>query len=242
MIVVKLTQDVLLDAISYFEHGASYQEVADSLGMTPRCLYQWKVRSAEHQVIDRDFSPFNLGIGWFHEVVARARGEALIDHSLDDCSDEELAALGIESRYFERPPQDVDDIDIGADIADLQARAAAEPQREKAKPDAPVPIMRVSHPSDPPERLTGRPVEKTVAEIERSHPRAAPEGWSGPPLQPPTRPSYARPIPIEGAGLGHQGPPDTMRQTVSTREYHVAERLNFGNLALRGPDGKPLKM
>lgn len=187
--------------------------------------------------------------GWFDEHMARARDPYQKDPQYADMTDDEMLALyGTVDRYL-HDPETGDRIPIGeepeppmADIQDLRSLAHAEPAREKQRPTAPIEIFRASdRPSDPPERITKAPPEKSVAQREREHPRR----WDQevlPPLHAPPRPSYARPAPVDtysptGTGM----PPDTMRaDAVPQVRYSRASVRHDGPLAVRGPDGKPL--
>jgi hypothetical protein len=129
-----------------------------------------------------------------------------------------------------------------ADLDELRAQAAAWAIKEKTKPDSPVAIARATaSPSDPEERVTGAPPKPTVAEFERSNPRAYQSPNAD--LKPPQRKSWAAP-PIEGTSYGNAEPPIEGRMSaVPTVRYNRADSPTFhhGPLAVRGPDGKPLR-
>ncbi len=130
------------------------------------------------------------------------------------------------------------------DIAEL--RALAREWANKPKHAGRAIIGRENYPGDPQEHVTAQPKPKSVAERERSHPRAAPEGWMGPPLHKPDppRPAWAKVAPLDRAtiGRGVEGrPPEEGRMTISSRSYSRAEVIKHGPLALRGPDGRPIK-
>ena len=127
------------------------------------------------------------------------------------------------------------------DIAAERDAACEWQMKEKQKPEGPVTIYRpTGNPSDPPERLTGHPVEKSVAERERSHPRR----WDQevPPLHAPPRPSYARPAPLDSySPTGTGMPPDAMRATAVTQSVSRASVRHYGPMALRDASGNPIK-
>ena len=94
------------------------------------------------------------------------------------------------------------------DIADLKDAAREWQAKEKQKPEGRVEIFRpTGNPSDPRERLTGRPEPKSVADIEHQNPRAH---WvdttpSQAPRAPKKLPPYAKIKPIEGySATGNQ--------------------------------------
>lgn len=162
-----------------------------------------------------------------------------------DMSDAEMLSLGyaLEERYLH--DDEGNRIPIGeepeppmGDIQDLRAMAHAEPTREKQRPTHPIEIFRGSRPNDPPERIGGaKPDNRTQVEREQQHPRAAPEGWSGPPLHAPPRPSYARPAPLDTYDpTGAREPPTDMRSTTATRTVQRSEIYKHG--PLRVWDGK----
>jgi len=195
------------------------------------------------------FSPYYIRwrgqTGWFHDFIQQAKSPWKIDPETRDCTDAELEALGYRDRYLrneagEKIPWD-EPPEAMADIDDLRSLAHAEPAREKQRPTHPVEIMRASdRPSDPIERVTALPVEKSVAQREREHPRR----WDQeiPPLHTSPRPSYARPTPLDSySATGAGEPPDIGRITVATQSYSRAEVLKHGPLSLRDAQGRPLK-
>jgi hypothetical protein len=189
-------------------------------------------------------------LSWFDLHMARARDPYQKDPQFADMTDDEMLALyGTVDRYL-RDPETGERIPIGvepeppmADIQDLRALAHAEPTREKQRPNAPVEIYRASdRPSDPPERVSKAPPEKSIAQREREHPRR----WDQevPPLHTPKppRPSYARPAPLDDYDpTGEREPPDTMRaHAVPQVRYSRAQVRHDGPLALRDAQGRPI--
>lgn len=184
-------------------------------------------------------------LSWFDLHMARARDPYQKDPQYADMDDSEMLALyGTADRYLrdenggripigEEPTPDM------GDIVDLRERLKVPPQNPH--PNYPVEIARADlRRDDPPERITKAPPEKSVAQREREHVRR----WDQevPPLHPAPRPSYARPAPLDTYSPDGQGmPPDTMRQTIATRSYSRAEIRRDGPMAVRGPDGRPIK-
>jgi len=168
------------------------------------------------------FTPYYIPErGWFHDLILQAKSPWQIDPSTRDLNDQELMALGYRDRFLR--DENGDRIPVAAeqpppmdDIAAERAAAREWQAKEKHKPEGRVEIFRpTGNPSDPQERVTARPPEKSVAQREREHPRR----WDQevPPLHtpPPRRPSYARPLDSYDP-TGARELPDTMRQTVVT--------------------------
>lgn len=251
---VKLDTESLMAVCDCLANGDSMEGAAQIVGCSRRLLYNLIEHSREALAADRPVSgettltteakwtPYHFRwrgeSGWFHEHVLRARSPWQIDKSLNDCTDEELAALGIEDRYLRDengrkiPLGEEPEPDMG-DIVELREAAKVVPKNPRPL-GAPVEIMRADNRNDPVERVTARPPEKTAAEIERSHPRAHLSVNAD--LKPPTPPPYARPARIEGSGRGQQMPSEVGRMTVSTQTIPYVERIHHG--ALRVWDGK----
>jgi hypothetical protein len=240
--MVALNEATLLRALDAFEHGATYLQAAEAIGVSRRFLFRWAERSRVH---DKGFFLIYKGVpGYWHNFVERIRMEHvyLTLSEFDGMSDEEVEALtGSRNRFvldkngnrIRRPEEQPPDM---SDIEELQAAARERPKHPT--PDSPVHINRVSHSGDPVEQITGQQPERSTAERERAHPRAYQDPNAD--LRPPV---WAKPksIPIEGAGLGHQGPPDTMRMTVATQTYSYNERVPHGPMSLRDAKGNPIK-
>jgi len=224
--MVALNEATLLRALDAFEHGATYQEAAEAIGVSRRFLFRWAERSRFH---NQGFFLIYKGVpGYWHNFVERIRMEQvyLTDPDFDGWSDDEVEALtGSRNRFvldkdgrkIRRPVEEPPEFD---DIEELRAQAKEAPKHPR--PDAPVQINRVSHAGDPVEQITGQQPERSTAERERMHPRAYQDPNAD--LRPPARPSWAKPERIDGAGRGQQQPPEEGRFTISTMRYTAAER------------------
>lgn len=155
-----LDEPTLLRAVNLAERGYSFEKIAKTLGTSHRLMYRWLERSRQHN--QSFYLIGKRGPNWWHVLIEQARASArwMTDPELDDCSDEEIFDLfGLRDRFLRdengklipRPDEPEPDM---TDIDKLTAQAAAEPTREKARPNAPVAIGRVTE-SGPPERLTG---------------------------------------------------------------------------------------
>lgn len=261
---MKLEREALTMILEMVSRGEGYEACAQTVACTRRTIYNMlensrRAMQADQPTVPVDFptkylerpkwTPYYFRwrdeATWFHLHMLRARDPYLKDVSLVDCSDEDLDKLGIPDRYLRNEhgekirltEMEGDDVPDLRDLDDLRELA-------KVAPTNPRPIGRVEiggrPDGGPQEQITGQQPQKSVAERERAHARAAPEGWSGPPLQKPDKPPpvWAKPSrPIEGAGRGNQAPPDDFRMTVSTRSYSRAERIAHHG-AMRVHDGK----
>ena len=248
---MKVRRTPLLLIVQLFDHGLSYEAVAErthdyvGLGCSRASIYVWIAESQqmEHQgaaspywVVERQ--------AHFHDLVAEARRvpdiweiepeplpaperdpeELFAERARADDEAKEEAEQVIEDAIVEHAQRDdIPAAELRADIQELREFA----REWAARPKTPGRVKEIfgrSHPQDPQERVTGQPPPKSVAEREREHPRACPEGWSGPPLQKQKPPVWAKPKKIEGPGSGQQAPPAEGRFLVSTKSYSLAER------------------
>jgi len=236
----------LLLIVRCFEHSMSFESVSDYTNCGRRSLYRWLDESqkcAEQGVLSPYFIPETKC--HFHEAVAKARTprepwdkpEPLPEHEMtEDEKDEAFAKQAAEdddakARLEDRIDKHMTKVGPGQfrqDIQDLRDRLRAGEFAPKNKPEGHVQIFGRDRADDPQERVDGAPVRKSIAQIEREHPRA----YELPPLKPPTpkRPAWAKPVPLDTAtiGSGYNGtPPDEGRFThpnVPTKRYSLAER------------------
>ena len=244
---MKTRRTPLLLLVQLFEHGLSYEATAEAthnyigLGCSRASIYVWIAESLA-MVEQGAASPYYIPErgDHFHNLVAEARRvpdvweiepDPLPEPERDPeelfaeraAADDEAEKI-IEDAIVEHAQRD--------DIPATQLRADIQELREfarewAARPKTPGRVKEIfgrTHPQDPQERITGQPPPKSIAEREREHPRAAPEGWSGPPLQKQKPPVWAKPKKIEGPGSGQQAPPAEGRFLVSTKSYSLAER------------------
>ncbi len=241
--MVKLCDETLREALDCFKTRGSYQDVADSIGASRRLIFNWIEKSkAGHPLFKLTYDNRDE---WWHEHVARVRGECMwiTDPDLADCDLDTCEALTGHRDRWKRDangeciafmPEDDETPPPLGDIEDLRARARAEPQRVKTRPDSPVSIMRATDsPGDPVERVTGATQKPTVAEHERANPRAYISPNAD--LKPPPRKSWARPLDTYDP-TGQREPPETGRMTMATQRINYADRIHHG--VLRVHDGK----
>jgi hypothetical protein len=141
--------------------------------------------------------------------------EQFAENARIDDEAEEIIEDAIIERGFK-----VSAAEIRQDIIELRAFAREWAARPKRAGTAQIWGRHV--PGDPPEKITGprpEPPPKSIAQREREHPRAAPQGWSGPPLHKPDPPVWAKPAPsINAATIGAATmPPEEGRFSVSRR-------------------------
>ena len=246
--MVKLCNETLIETLDCFRMAGSYQDAADAIGASLRMIYTWLDKSRAGNPLFR-LTYQNRDEFW-HEHAERLRFEAeyMTDPDLVDLTLDEAYAL---TGYRDRWKRDAQGAIVHheriepaeparGDIDELRAQAAVWAKKPKARADSPVFIGRPTNsPSDPDEKITGRPPEQTTAERERAHPRAHQSINAD--LRPAPKPSWAKPSPIEGAGYGHQEPSATGRMdAVPQMRIPYAERIHHGPLAVRDAKGNPL--
>ncbi len=237
--MVTVNDTTLVLVLEAFERGCTFQEAADIIGGSRRLLFRWMKRSRDHR--PGFFMIYKGRAGYWSDHVERVRQESFYqtDPDFADMSDDEVERLtGSRNRFIldangnriRRPVEEPEPLD---DIEELSAMARRPPAHPT--PDGPVQIMRASNPNDPPERRTNAPPELSTAEKERRHPRAYTDPNAD--LRPPERPSWAKPLRIDGPGRGKQQPPEEGRFTIATHTVSAAERragtISFDGLGIR---------